>query len=124
MQMTRAPGSTGGTNSRPATGTVSPDGFRERKPAASDQNSSSPETTVTCAPSSDSAATSTGPLPRRMPTILMSGPLHQLPGQERDAALGCLLRGPREAEPHVVGVLVEIELGRNPGLDEGGVQTH
>src|ERR671932_541546 len=71
MQNTRAPGSTGGTNSTPPAGSVSPAGSRDRCPAGSAQNSSSPATTVTCAPSSDSAATSTGPPSRRMPTILI-----------------------------------------------------
>ncbi|MFC7100752.1 hypothetical protein ACFQQB_09920 [Nonomuraea rubra] len=71
MQITRAPGSTGGTNVTSPAAAVSPSGSRDRKPGASAQNRSSGASTATSLPSADNDATSTGPPLRRMPTILI-----------------------------------------------------
>src|SRR3712207_9365132 len=102
MHTARAPGSTGGTRSTSATAIVGPAGVRPRCPVASDQNSSSGAITVTCAPSADSAATSTGPPSWRMPTILMAGLLlSSVAPQERKRAVERVAGGVGGAE-HVL----------------------
>src|SRR3954451_23872970 len=92
MQMTRASGSTGGTTSTSAAGSVSPPGGRDRCPAASAQKAASGASTVTSVPSSDSAATCTAPSRSRIPTIC--------------TGLSCLVAPGRRGPPGLDGAWV------------------
>src|SRR6476469_1125538 len=130
MQITRASGSTGGTNSAVAAGRVGPAGPRCTKPAGSDQKSRSGASTATSSPFSARVATSTSPSGRRMPTILIvqrsfpgsyfdrSSLVVELPVQERQRALHRVGGGLGCAEPHVVGVVVQVQLGVRSGVDQ------
>src|SRR3954452_22009455 len=69
MQITRAPGSTGGTSSTVSTASAGPIGTRLSAPSGSAQNSSRPATTSTSVPSSSSRPTRTDPVVSRTPTM-------------------------------------------------------